>query len=291
MKNFFVTLLLCLTPLLGKAQKQMGVQLYSVRTLIGSAEQFAQNGKQVLSELAGMGYTAAEPANYADGKFYGLSPLEFKKVVNQAGLQLISSHTTLPLSQEELDSGDFQEKLSWWNDCIAAHKAAGIHYLIFSWAPQLKSKHEIEIMTAYLKAIGQLCHAAGLQFGYHSHSQELRKVEDTTMLDEFISNTTPEEVVFEMDVYWAVMAGVSPVAYMKKYPGRFPILHIKDQFELGQSGMVGFDAIFNNFQVAGTRHYVVEMERPGNSDNPLQGLKECADYLMNAEFVQPNYDK
>ena len=81
MKNIFVTLLLCLTPLLGKAQKQMGVQLYSVRTLIGSAEQFAQNGKQVLSELAGMGYTAAEPANYADGKFYGLSPLEFKKRV------------------------------------------------------------------------------------------------------------------------------------------------------------------------------------------------------------------
>ena len=80
------------------------------------------------------------------------------------------------------------------------------------------------------------------------------------MMDYLISHTAPEKVFFQMDVYWAVVGGASPVEYFKKYRGRFEMLHIKDKYEIGQSGMVGFEAIYNNFNIAGTKEYVVELE-------------------------------
>ena len=91
-----------------------------------------------------------------------------------------------------------------------------------------------------------------------------------------------------MDVYWAVRGQVSPVAYFKKYPGRFNLLHIKDDNELGQSGMVGFDAIFNNFATSGTKYPVVELEGC-NAPTILEGMKASIDYLLNADFVKPSY--
>lgn len=116
-------------------------------------------------------------------------------------------------------------------------------------------------MCEYINAICKKCKDAGLRFGYHNHSKEFLKVEGTTMLDELLAKTDPENVFFEMDVYWAVMAGVSPVEYMKKYPGRFPMLHIKDKYEIGQSGMVGFEPIFRNMKTAGTESFTcIEVE-------------------------------
>ena len=75
---------------------------------------------------------------------------------------------------------------------------------------------------------------------------------------------------------------------MKKYPGRFELLHIKDQFEIGQSGMVGFEPIFKNFGVAGTKEYIVELEQ-ASTPNILKGLRESALYLRNASYVKPDY--
>jgi sugar phosphate isomerase/epimerase len=98
------------------------------------------------------------------------------------------------------------------------------------------------------------------------------------MLDVFASETKPENVFIQMDVYWAVMAGASPVEYMNKYPGRYELLHIKDKYEIGQSGMVGFDAIFKAFPRAGTKAFVVEMEQ-ASTPNILKGLRESALYL------------
>ncbi|MCR5709298.1 MAG: sugar phosphate isomerase/epimerase [Bacteroidales bacterium] len=258
----------------------MAVQLYSVRQLIGTPELFARNHAYVLSRLSEMGYTASEAASYEDGRFSGLAPEEFGRILREAGLPLISSHTTRPLAPQELASGDFSRALAWWDTCIKAHLAAGIPYLVMSWSQPLETKAELATMAAYLDAIGKKCREAGLRFGYHSHSHEFRKVDDTTMMDYFISHTDPENVFFEMDVYWAVIGGASPVEYMQKYPGRFELLHIKDKHEIGQSGMVGFDAIFRNMPKAGTRAIVVEMEE-ASSPNILKGLRESALYLRN----------
>ncbi|MBR5073242.1 MAG: sugar phosphate isomerase/epimerase, partial [Bacteroidales bacterium] len=106
----------------------------------------------------------------------------------------------------------------------------------------------------------------------------------------FISHTSPENVFFQMDVYWAVIGNASPVEYFTKYPGRFEVLHIKDKYELGQSGMVNFEAIFKNAARAGMQAYVVEMEY-ARTPNVLRGLRESALYLRNAPYVQADYSK
>ena len=108
------------------------------------------------------------------------------------------------------------------------------------------------------------------------------------MYDYMLSHTDPAYVFFEMDVYWTVIADASPVEYFKKYPGRFKILHIKDEKEIGQSGMVGFDAIFNNTEVAGVENIVVEVERYSYEDVE-RSMKESIDYLEAAPFVPVSY--
>ena len=272
-----------LTEEMTAPKRDMAVQLYSVRTLIGSPEQFARNHEYVLNRLAQMGYTAVEAVGYDDGKFVGLTPAEYRKAVESAGLKLLSSHVSHGLSPQELASGNFSQALAWWDQCIAAHKAAGIPYLVMSWSQPLQTKAQMSTTAAYLDAIGAKCRAAGIRFGYHSHSHEFNQADGTTMFDVFASETKPENLFLQMDVYWAVMAGVSPVEYFNKYPGRFEILHIKDKYELGQSGMVGFDAIFKAFPRAGTKAFVVELER-ASTPNILKGLRESALYLRNANF-------
>ena len=266
-------------------RKEMAVQLYSVRQLIGTPELFAENHEYVLKRLSQMGYTGAEAASYENGKFSGLEPIEFKKAIDNAGLKLVSSHTTRILSPAELASGDFAAALEWWDECIEAHKKAEIPTLVMSWAQKLNTENELKVMSEYLNAIGRKCNEAGIRFGYHNHNHEYEKVGETTMMDYFICNTLPENVFFEMDVYWTVVGDKSPVEYMQKYPGRFEMLHIKDHKEIGQSGMVGFEPIFRNFKKAGTTSFVVEMEE-ASSANILKGLRESALYLRNASYVK-----
>ena len=272
-----------LTDELTAPKRDMAVQLYSVRTLIGTPELFAKNHAYVFQRLAQMGYTAAEAFGYEDGLIAGLTPAAYREAVEAAGLKLLSSHVTHPLSAQELASGDFSKALAWWEECIAAHKAAGIPYLVMSWSQPLQTKAQMSVMAAFLDAIGAKCRAAGIRFGYHCHNHEYRPVDSTTMIDVFASETKPENVFIQMDVYWAVVGGASPVEYFKKYPGRYELLHIKDKYELGQSGMVGFDAIFKAMPAAGTKAFVVELEQ-ASTPNILKGLRESALYLRNASF-------
>ena len=258
--------------------KEMAVQLYSARQLIGSPELFAKNHEYVLGRLAQMGYTGAEAASYSDGLFSGMEPEDFKAALNKAGLELVSSHTTRVLSSDELSSGNYEAAMKWWDQCIEAHKKAGIPRLVMSYSPKLDTEAELKVMAEYLNAIGSRCNASGIRFGYHNHAHEFAKVGNTTMMDYFIANTDPAKVFIEMDVYWAVVGGAAPVEYMHKYPGRFELLHIKDKKEIGQSGMVGFDAIFRNFDKAGTKGFIVEMEE-ASTQNILKGLRESALYL------------
>lgn len=248
--------------------KDMSVQLYSLRDLIGSPSLFAKNHKYVLERLSQMGFSGVEAANYDNGLLYGLEPREFRGVIEKAGLKLVSSHV------------NFSSSIEWWDRCIEAHKQAGVEYLVLAWSDPLNTREQMQEMAQFLQTIGEKCKAQGIKFGYHSHSHEFVQVDGTTMMDEFICGTGADCVFFEMDVYWAVKAGVSPVDYMNKYPGRYELLHIKDHREIGLSGMVDFDAIFRNFGVAGTKGFVVELEE-ASSPNILKGLRESALYIRN----------
>ena len=272
-------------------KKNIAVQLYSVRDLLKGTQTKEQydNYMKVLKNLSQMGYTAVEAANYNDGKFYGRTPEEFKKDVESAGMKVLSSHCGKQLTAEELASGNPDESLKWWDQCIAAHKAAGMKYIVTPWMDVPKTVKDLKTYCNYYNEIGKRCRANGMKYGYHNHAHEFQKVEnDVVMLDYMLQNTNPEDVFFQMDVYWVVMGKSSPVDYFNKYPGRFKVLHIKDEREIGQSGMVGFDAIFKNAEKAGVKDIVVEVER--YSTDVEKSVKMSIDYLLDAPFVKVNYN-
>lgn len=272
-----------------KVKKDIAFQMYSVRELIGDPGKYAENHEATLKALADMGYTAIEAANYGDGKLYGVDPEQFKADIEAAGMEVLSSHVGHNLSDEELQSGEFPEALKWWEQCIDCHKRAGMKYIVNPGVNYPRNLAEADVICKYLNKVGEMANAAGMKFGYHNHSHEFGKVEDKVWYDYMVEHTDADKVFFEMDVYWAVRAGVGPVNYFKKYPGRFLLLHIKDDRELGQSGMVGFDAIFNNFETSGTQYPIVELEGC-NAPTILEGMQQSIDYLLNADFVKASYD-
>ncbi len=269
-----------------KKKKDISVQLYSVRDIIKSGTDLSI----VLEKLAQMGYTGVEAANYNDGKFYGKTPEEFKAAVEKTGMKVLSSHCTKGLSDQELASGDFSESMKWWDQCIAAHKAAGMTYIVTPSLGTPKTVKDLKTYCDYYNRIGERCRQNGMKYGYHNHAYEFQKIEGkVVMLDYMLENTQPEKVFFEMDVYWVVRGQNSPVDYFQKYPGRFTVLHIKDHKEIGQSGMVGFDAIFKNADIAGVKHIVAEIE---SYNYPVEeSVKKSLDYLLDAPFVKASYSK
>lgn len=270
----------------GKGKKDICIQLYSVRDLLSDPN----NLDSILVKLADMGYTSVEAANYNDGKFYGKTPEEFRQTVEKSGMSVLSSHTTRGLSDEELASGNLTDALEWWDKCIADHKAAGMKYIVTPWMNVPKTVKDLQTYCDYYNEIGKRCQAAGLKYGYHNHSHEFQKVEDKeVMLDYMLQHTNPEYVFFQMDVYWVVRGANSPVDYINKYPGRFAMLHIKDHREIGQSGMVGYDAIFKNAETAGVEAIVAEIEQ--YSVPILESVKQSVDYLLEAPFVKDSYDR
>ena len=300
MKRIFLSLLVLLCGMQMSAQvkkapantepKQIALQLYSIRTVF-NAGNYAETHEKIFKQLKQFGYTAVEAASYDNGKFYGVKPEQYKADLEAAGLQSMSSHTSHRLSAEELASGKFDASMKWWKEAIKAHKAAGLKYIVTPSDHFPKTMAEAKVLCEYHNAIGKLCKENGITYGYHSHSFEFQKIENTDQIwyDYFVQNTNPEYVFFQMDVYWCVMAQMSPVEYFKKYPGRFICLHIKDKYELGQSGMVGFDAILKAFKTSGMKDYVVEMERTDGSIDIMEGVKRCAKYLQKAKYVKPSY--
>jgi len=271
-------------------KKEIGLQLYSVRELIGNPEKYAANHDTVFKALASYGYTYVEATNFDSKNFYGVSPEQFKEDLAAAGLRAISAHTCLGMSEEAYKTGDFTKEMEWWDNAIAAHKAAGMKFIVAPGFKMPADSAEMKRTADYFNAIGKKCAEAGMAFGYHNHSHEFVKVGNDVFYDYLIENTDPNYVFFEMDVYWAVMAKQSPVDYFNKYPGRFKVLHIKDRHEIGQSGMVGFDAIYGAAEAAGLKAYIVELEGC-LAPNILEGLKISADYLKKADFVATKYCK
>lgn len=270
--------------------KEIGVQLYSIRDVIGNPEAYALNHEEAFKALAQMGYTSVEAACYSDGKLYGVDPEQYKADLEAAGLKSLSTHIGRNLSDEELASGDFTESMKWWDQAIAAHKAAGCKYVVCPSFAVPQTLAGLKTYCDYFNAIGAKCKENGMLFGYHNHSHEFNKVEDKVIYDFMLENTNPDSVFFEMDVYWAVMGHAAPVEYFKKYPGRFTMLHIKDYRELGESGMVGFDAIFNNAGLAGMKDFIVEIEAFTKGDWK-ESMKACADYLLKSDFVKATYEE
>jgi sugar phosphate isomerase/epimerase len=262
------------------AKKDIYLQLYSLR------EDIKADYAATIAKAAEMGYTGVEAAGYNDGTFYGMSPAEFKKSIEDAGMEVLSSHAGKPLADPAADT-NWEETWAWWDSAIQAHKEAGMKYLVVAWIPTPKTLADLQAYCDYFNQIGEKCNAAGIKFGYHNHKFEFTEVEGELMYDYMLNNTDPAKVFFQMDVYWVGEGGKNPVDYFNNYPGRFELLHIKDELELGKSGKVDFEGIFNNVEKSGARYMIVEVER--YTGTPVEGVQESYDYLNNAAFVKDSY--
>ena len=258
--------------------KQIGIQLWSVR------KDMKADPVSTIAKLGEMGYHFVEPAGYSDGKFYDMSPAEFKTLVETNGMTVKSSHTGKHLPRTENSWG---KTMKWWDECIAAHKAVGAKYII---KPSMggSAYKDLDVLKKYCEyynSIGEKCNQAGIRFGYHNHANEFTtELEGEIVYDYLLKNTDPEKVTFELDLYWIYKGGKSAVEYFQKYPGRFELFHVKDEAELGASGKIDFKTAFDNAKLAGMKDYVVEVER--YNYEPLESVAKSFEFLNNAEFVK-----
>ena len=257
--------------------KRIGLQLYSLRGMV------REEGIQAtLEAVAKIGYNNLETAGYNDGKIYGLAPRDFKKRVEDLGMEVTSAHLGQSYSREK-DS----EVMAWWDKAIEAHHEMGASYMIQpSMAVNNKSAlDDLKMYCDYFSEVGARTAKADISFGFHNHAGEFKKIGDHVMYDFMLNNTDKKVVLFELDVYWCVVGGADPVEYLKKYPRQIKLTHIKDEKEIGQSGMMDFDAIFKQMKSNKIKDWYVEIERYTNND-PIASAKQSFEYLNNAPYVK-----
>lgn len=261
-----------------ETQKMMvqnaGLALYTVR------DRMAADPKGVLKQVAEIGYKNIEVAGYEDGKFYGMPPAEFKAYLAEIGLEATSSHH----GGVTLDNADQQ---------IADAVAVGFKYFVIpippmghfsSEADTLAMSDEVETVMDIINTIGAKCAAAGIQCLYHNHDFEFKpKANGVVPMDYFIEHSNPEHVNFELDLYWAIKAGVDPIVYFEKAKGRIKAWHVKDMDEQGRFAPVGTGTIdFSRFwpkrALAGLETYFVEQDRT-YTHTPMEAVQISYDGL------------
>jgi sugar phosphate isomerase/epimerase len=265
-----VTLLILVFP--SHAQERFGgVSLYTVRNEMG------KDAKGTLKKVAEVGYKYIEAADYRDGKFYGLSPEEFKKTVIDLGMMPLSAN----MGSANLDNIDQQ---------IDDAKAAGFKYFVAPVPPMgmfkynqetrtMSMSEDIDALVSILKTMGEKCRAAGIEFLYHNHGFEFEKnSKGIVPIEDMLEKLDPSVVNFQIDLYWVAKVGADPVAYFKKYPGRFPIWHLKDMDDQGRfapvgTGSIDFKRIKKQEKKAGMKYYLVEQDQTFDGMEPLQAIQ------------------
>jgi sugar phosphate isomerase/epimerase len=259
-----------------ETKKSIGLQLYSLRDSMDT------NPVATVEEVGKIGYTTVEAAGYNNGKFYGMTPAEFKAVVESNGMTFLSSHTGMPVP----DSTTWDAAMAWWDTCIAAHAEAGVSYIVqpFMDSVGYQSIAGLQRYCDYFTAVGEKCLAKGIRFGYHNHSDEFKPVEGQVIYDYMLEHTDSSKVFFQLDLYWIKEGGGDAVAYFNKYPGRFVSWHVKDELEIGASGEMDFSVFFANAAVSGMKYIIVEQE--AFTTTPFEGVKQSFDFLNTAEYVK-----
>lgn len=248
--------------------KHVGVQLYTVR------KEMLVDNVGTLKKLAGLGYKELESAGSEKGYYYGLKPAEIKKICKDLGLILRSGHV------------HFDDK---WQQTIDDAVEAGQEYLIVSSMPskgQTIDNYQ-KVAEAFNKA-GEACKKSNLKFGYHNHDYEFEKDNGKILYEVLVEKTNPEYVHMEMDLGWVVVTGNDPLDLFAKYPGRFPLWHLKDMnmvkkqsTEFGKGGL-DMLRILKASKKSGMKHFFVEQEEYTNT--PFESLEQNYAYLSKLKY-------
>jgi sugar phosphate isomerase/epimerase len=256
--------------------EHLGVQLYTVRTLM------PLDFEGTLAKVADVGYKEVEFAGY-----FNHSPQEVRAVLDRHGLTAPSTH--LPWTS----FGD------QWPQIVENSKIIGHKYIVNPWIENAVRdqpdgwKHAADI----LNKAGEVSKKAGIQLGYHTHWIEFRALPDGKLpYDILLAELDPSLVKMEMDICWVYVSGHDPLTYLKKYPGRFPLVHVKDMtkfpdptvvtqktetenmVDVGQ-GPTDWKKLFS--QAKGIEYYIVENDAPKNA---FEDIKISYDYLKNLRF-------
>jgi sugar phosphate isomerase/epimerase len=263
----------------------LGLQLYSVR------DQIAKDYDGTLQQVAAAGYREVEAAGY-----FGRSAAQVKQSMDKAGLNCVSTHYSLADLQPHLD------------DVLVFTKALGVKYIICSspsFSPaRAKTAGDFKSVAKNINLddwkwnaeqfnhVGEKVKAEGMQFGYHNHTMEFQEEKGVVPFEELLRLTDPKNVTIEMDCGWVAVAGRDPAEYLKRYPNRISLLHVKDfklngpatvlnpppSTELGR-GTIDYHKIFAAAKNANIQHYFVEQEEFDMP--PFEALKVDAEYMHN----------
>lgn len=244
---------------------RIGLQLYTVRHAL------EKDFEGTIARVAATGYKEVELAGY-----FGRAPRDLRALLDHHGLSAPSAHVSLAPDQ--------------WRAALEAAPIVGHRYLVIAWIPP----EERRTLDDYKRAAERLthaaadAHAAGLRLAYHNHDFEFQPLEGQLPYDVLLAGTDPTLVQLEMDLYWTVKGGQDPLAYFARWPGRFPMVHVKDGgpaperriVDVG-SGTIDFRRIFAHADQAGIRHYFVEHDEPSD---PFASIRASYGYLKRLEF-------
>lgn len=262
-----------------KAKTLTGIQLYSIR------DDMKADPAGTLKKLADMGYQYVEHANYVDRKFYGWPAAEFKKRLDDLGMKMPSGHTVLGAQHWDESKKDFTDT---WKYLVEDAATVGQQFVISpSLAQNLrKSKTELLRFMEIFNKSGELCKKSGMKFGYHNHDFEFsEKLDGEVMYDLMLNNTDPDLVMQQLDIGNLYNGGAKAIDIVKKFPGRFASMHVKDEVlasgghEKYESTILG-KGIVNVKEVidlgkksGGTIHFIIEQESY-QGRTPLDCVKE-----------------
>lgn len=234
-------------PIPSPIKKLIGIQLYTLRDSI------INDTLDTLIKVSQIGYNSIEAYDF-DGKFFGYPAKEFRKVVEDLGMKLSSTHSAITLESAGLyaDEG----------------ASAGLKYLVlpsFQGRPD-KTPDDFKRMAEELNQIGEIVKGSGIRFFYHNHDFEFVDSEEGILYDILLKETDPALVSFQLDIFWLIKGGQDPLQYFKTYPGRFESWHVKDMGEEGQSCIVGegsidYETIFGQAVLSGLRRFFMEQEQ------------------------------
>ena len=240
----------------------LGIQLYTLRSLL------ERDFDGTLARIAEIGYREVEFAGY-----YNRTPAQVREVLRRTGLSAPSAHVPLPASDEV------------WNRALADAGAIGHEWAVIPYLDQSlrRSPDDWARLADRLNHLAALTKSAGLRQAYHNHDFELAANGTGTFFDLLLTRTDAQLVSFEMDVYWVTKAGADPLALLTKYPGRFPLLHLKDATAAPErrivdvgSGTIDFPAILRAARPQGLKHVFVEHDQPAD---PLATARASSTYL------------
>ncbi len=257
-----------------KYKKLVGIQLYSIR------DDMRKDPQGTLNALAEMGYKYVEHANYMNRKFYGWEAKEFKKRLDDLGMKMPSGHTVMGKAHWDDAKNDFTDL---WKYTVEDAAVMG-QELVISPSIDMGIRKDKNLLLKYMDIFnksGELCNKSGMRFGYHNHDFEFsEKLDGELLYDIMLNNTDPKLVAQQLDIGNMINGGGVPADVMKKFPGRFVSMHVKDEvpsaaghekFEstiLGKgSGQIDVQALVKlGDKEGGTKHFIIEQES-------YQGLK------------------